>query len=163
MTVVALSWTGKRWLIGPSRPSPATTAVRPSSSGTSAATSEPNANTSIRSVSGMASSSTRCMLPLTIWFWALMAEMVPVSPVVSQGCARPMAARAARMRAGTAWSSPAVAGLTGWRAVTEIRTECRSAEVVSVTRNPSAPMRRSRSRTAAAKPGSLLTCVPLWR
>ena len=63
----------------PSAPMAAPTDVRPSSSGTDAATSAPNASTRIRSVIGIEISSARCSPLLTSWVIALSSEPLPAS------------------------------------------------------------------------------------
>ena len=110
----------------------------------------------------MASSSTRCRLPLTIRFCASLADTSPVSATVIPGCAAGLAARD-WMRALAASSSLPVAGAAGWRVLTDTSTEWRSAEVVVPTRSPAAAIARATSLTAAAKPGSVLTWALLCR
>jgi hypothetical protein len=67
------------------------------------------------------------------------------------------------MRAGAAPTSPATAGLIGLPGLTDRSAEWRPADVVSRTGSPSAAICRSTWPTAAAKPGSLLTCALLWK
>ena len=70
----------------PSAPIAAPTDVRPSSSGTDAATSAPNASTRISSVIGTEISSARCSPLLTSWVIALSSEPLPASWKVTPGC-----------------------------------------------------------------------------
>ena len=70
----------------PSAPSAAPTDVRPSSSGTDAATNAPNASTRISSVIGTEISSARCSPLLTSWVIALSSEPLPASLKVTPGC-----------------------------------------------------------------------------
>ena len=95
-TVLTLSSSGNAWLIGPSRPKAAATAVRASSTGTSAATTAPNANSRTSRVTGTESSSARRRSPLTTRSRAMLAEMSPVSSIVTFGCAAPAASTEAR-------------------------------------------------------------------
>ena len=69
----------------PSAPSAAPTDVSPSSSGTDAATSAPNASTRISSVIGTEISSARCSPLLTSWLIALSSEPAPASSKVTPG------------------------------------------------------------------------------
>ena len=65
---MTLSSSGNRWLIGPSSPKAAATAVAPRSTGTSAATSAPKASSSTSSVTGRESVSARFRsLPEPFW------------------------------------------------------------------------------------------------
>ena len=76
------------WLSSSVTPSAASTAVKPSSSGTPAATSAPNATTRISSVIGTEVASALWKSSLTSLLIALLLLAVPSSPMNSPGWAR---------------------------------------------------------------------------
>src|SRR5215211_2790104 len=100
-TVFVASSSANAWLIGPRRPNAAMTAVSPSSTGTSAATTAPKAKRSTSRVTGTESSSARRRSLLTTRSRASLAETSPVSSTSTCACAPP-AARTDARKASTA-------------------------------------------------------------
>jgi hypothetical protein len=86
MTEAIWSVTGVSWLIGPSRPSVAPTAVMPSSSGRPAATSAPKATSRISPVSGSDSVSAFLKSSPSDSSNALSAEAEPICSTRRSGC-----------------------------------------------------------------------------
>ena len=77
VTIATASWSGASWLTGPSRPVVAATAVRPSSSGTPAATAAPNTSSRMTSV------------PIVEICWDLASSARSVSPSALRSEAKP--------------------------------------------------------------------------
>src|ERR671932_13112 len=111
MTENTLWSIGTIWLGMAIRPKVAMTAVRPSRSGTPAATSAPNATTRISRVTGSESSSIRCMSLSSLSLIALLALAPPNWPTNTPGfsdCTRWTAATTGSTSFSVVSSSPAI-------------------------------------------------------
>jgi hypothetical protein len=138
---------GNTWLIGPSSPKAATTAVAARSTGTSAATIAPKANRSTRSVTGIESCSARFRS-------LLLPALEPMPSSVAVKPPRPIAR--------TAPSSGAAS--KPWVVVAPTSAECPSCETCSVVGPPIALRKSALARpTADRNAGSPTPNAPLCR